>query len=106
MTDTTLKARLQRELHDAMRAKDKVRSGTLRMVLTSITNAEVAGDEARELSHDEVLKVVAKDKEHRDALTMRITSTPHVSRVTTLETIPTSKALPGVPVDVDVPDEE
>jgi DNA-binding Lrp family transcriptional regulator len=55
---------------------------------------------------DFLLKVVAKDKEHRDALTMRITSTAHVSRVTTLETIRTSKALPGVPVDVDVPDEE
>ena len=38
---------------------------------------------------DFLLKVVAKDKEHRDALTMRITSTPHVSRVTTLETIRT-----------------
>ena len=65
MTDTTLKARLQNDLHDAMRARDKVRSGTLRMVLTSITNAEVAGDEARELSDDEVLKVVAKEAKKR-----------------------------------------
>jgi len=65
MTDTTLKARLQHDLHDAMRARDKVRSGTLRMVLTSITNAEVAGDEARELSDDEVLKVVAKEAKKR-----------------------------------------
>lgn len=55
---------------------------------------------------DFLLKVVAKDKEHRDALTMRITATPHVSRVTTLETIRTSKTLPGVPVDVDAVDEE
>ena len=61
MTDTTLKARLQHDLHDAMRARDKVASGTLRMTLTAITNAEVAGDEARELSDDEVLKVVAKE---------------------------------------------
>jgi uncharacterized protein len=65
MTDTTLKARIQHDLHDSMRAKDKVRSGTLRMVLTSITNAEVAGDEARELSDDEVLKVVAKEAKKR-----------------------------------------
>lgn len=65
MTDTTLKARLQHDLHDSMRAKDKVRSGTLRMVLTSITNAEVAGDEARELDDDEVLKVVAKEAKKR-----------------------------------------
>jgi DNA-binding Lrp family transcriptional regulator len=54
---------------------------------------------------DFLLKVVAKDKEHRDSLTMRITATPHVSRVTTLETIRTSKTLPGVPVDVDAVDE-
>ena len=65
MTDTTLKARLQHDLHDSMRARDKVRSGTLRMVLTSITNAEVAGDEARELSDDEVLKVLAKEAKKR-----------------------------------------
>ena len=65
MTDTTLKARIQDDLHDSMRARDKVRSGTLRMVLTSITNAEVAGDEARELSDDEVLKVVAKEAKKR-----------------------------------------
>ncbi|WP_392543300.1 GatB/YqeY domain-containing protein [Oryzobacter telluris] len=70
MTDTSLKARLQHDLHDAMRAKDKLRSGTLRMVLTSITNAEVAGDEARELDDDEVLKVVAKEaKKRKEAAT-------------------------------------
>ena len=45
-TDDTPKARLQHDLHDAMRARDTVRSGTLRMTLTAITNAEVAGDEA------------------------------------------------------------
>ena len=70
MTDTTLKEQLQNDLHDAMRARDKVRSGTLRMTLTSITNAEVAGDEARELSDDEVLKVVAKEaKKRKEAAT-------------------------------------
>jgi DNA-binding Lrp family transcriptional regulator len=50
---------------------------------------------------DFLLKVVAKDKENRDALTMAITAAPHVSRVTTFETIRTSKNQPGVPVDVD-----
>ena len=65
MTATSLKAQIQHDLHDAMRARDKVRSGTLRMTLTSITNAEVAGDEARELSDDEVLKVVAKEAKKR-----------------------------------------
>lgn len=65
MTGTTLKARLQLDLHDAMRARDKVGAGTLRMVLTAVTNAEVAGDQARELSDDEVLKVIAKEARKR-----------------------------------------
>ncbi|MEO5608944.1 MAG: GatB/YqeY domain-containing protein [Ornithinibacter sp.] len=70
MTDTTLKAQIQHDLHDSMRARDKVRSGTLRMVLTSITNAEVAGDEARELSDEEVLRVLAKEaKKRKEAAT-------------------------------------
>lgn len=65
MSDATLKAQLQSDLHDAMRAHDKVRAGTLRMVLTAITTAEVAGDEARELTDDEVLKVLAKEGKKR-----------------------------------------
>lgn len=68
MSDTGLKARLQHDLHDAIRARDKVRSGTLRMALTSITTAEVAGDVARELGDDEVLRVIAKEaKKRREA---------------------------------------
>lgn len=65
MTDTTLKGTLRSDLHDAMRAKDKVRAGTLRMTLTAVTNAEVAGVEAKELSDDEVLKVIAKEAKKR-----------------------------------------
>ena len=57
-------------VHDAMRARDKVRSGALRMALTSITNEEVAGKEARRLSDDEVLKVLAKEaKKRKEAAT-------------------------------------
>lgn len=63
-----LKATLQQHLTDAMRAQDKVRAGTLRMVLTAVTNEEVAGKAHRELSEDEVLKVVAKEaKKRREA---------------------------------------
>lgn len=50
---------------------------------------------------DFLIKVVARDKPHRDALTMRLTSTPHVARVQTLETIRTSKDKPGVPVPAE-----
>ncbi len=70
MNATSLKAQLRSDLHDAMRARDKVRSSTLRMALTSVTTAEVAGDEARELGDDEVLKVIAKEaKKRREAAT-------------------------------------
>lgn len=65
MSQTSLKAKVQDDLHDAMRARDKVTSATLRLVLTAITTAEVAGDEARELSDDEVLKVLAKEAKKR-----------------------------------------
>lgn len=65
MTSESLKARIQQELHDAMRAHDKLRAGTLRMVLTAVTNAEVAGEEARELSDEEVLAVIAKEAKKR-----------------------------------------
>ncbi len=53
---------------------------------------------------DFLLKVVARDKAHRDALTMGITAAPHVTTVTTFETIRTSKDVPGVPIDVNVVD--
>jgi uncharacterized protein YqeY len=70
MTETSLKDQLQHDLHDAMRARDKVRAGTLRMTLTSVTTAEVAGDEARELPDDEVRKVIAKEaKKRRESAT-------------------------------------
>ena len=50
---------------------------------------------------DFFMKMVARDKPHRDALTMQLTSTDHVARVQTLETIRTSKDEPGVPVRGD-----
>ena len=65
MTDSTLKSTLRGDLHDAIRSQDKVRSGTLRMTLTAITNAEVAGTQAKELTDEEVLKVIAKEAKKR-----------------------------------------
>ena len=53
---------------------------------------------------DFLLKVVAKDKDQRDALTMGITEAPHVATVTTFETIRTAKDISGVPIDEDGPD--
>jgi uncharacterized protein YqeY len=65
---TTLKARLRSDLTDAIKDRDKVRSSTIRMVLTAITEAEVAGSEAVELSDQQVLDVVIKEaKKRREA---------------------------------------
>ena len=60
-----LKERLRADLNTAMRARDSVRLRTLRMVLTSITNEEVSGDTARELSDDEVIKVLTREARKR-----------------------------------------
>ncbi len=68
MCMTTLKAKLQEDLTAAIRARDELASSTLRLTLSAITNAEVAGKEARVLSDDEVLKVIAKEaKKRREA---------------------------------------
>lgn len=69
MSDATgLKATLQHDLTEAMRARDKVRAGTLRMALTAISTAEVAGTSHHDLSEDEVLRVLTKEaKKRREA---------------------------------------
>lgn len=68
MTERGLKATLHHDLTEAMRAQDKVRAGTLRMVLTAVTTEEVAGKSHRELSEEELLRVVAKEaKKRREA---------------------------------------
>lgn len=60
-----LKDRLRADLTTAMKARDEVRTRTLRMVITSISNEEVAGNSARDLSDDEVLKLVAREARRR-----------------------------------------
>ena len=60
-----LKERLRADLNSAMRARDQVRLRTWRMALTSITNEEVAGDTARELSDDEVVRVLTREARKR-----------------------------------------
>ncbi len=65
---STFKSRLQNDLTEAMRAQDSLRTSTLRLTLTAVTNEEVAGDQARELSDDEVLKIVVREaKKRREA---------------------------------------
>jgi len=62
---TAAKERLQEDLSAAMKARDEVRVRTLRMALTAITNEEVSGSQARELSDDEIVKVLMRDEKKR-----------------------------------------
>lgn len=65
-----LKDRLRSDLTASMKARDALRSSTLRMLLTSVTNAEVAGKEQRELSDDDIVGVLSTEaKRRREAAT-------------------------------------
>lgn len=61
----SLKERLRADLTTAMKSRDKTRVATLRMALTGVTNEEVAGTEARELTDDEVLRVINREVRKR-----------------------------------------
>ena len=65
MTAMSIKEQLRRDLTTAMKARDELTSSTLRMVLTSVTNAEVAGKEHRELSDEDVLGVLTSESKKR-----------------------------------------
>ena len=60
-----LKDRLRTDLTTAMKARDTVRTRTLRSALTAVSTAEVAGRTSRELSDDEVIKVLAREAKRR-----------------------------------------
>ena len=63
-----LKEKLQSDLTEAIRSRDELLSGTIRMVLTAITNEEVAGKEARTLSDEEIITVLSREaKKRREA---------------------------------------
>jgi len=63
-----LKARLQADLTAAIKGRDELTTATLRMALAAVTTEEVAGKQARELSDDEVLRVLGREaKKRREA---------------------------------------
>jgi uncharacterized protein YqeY len=63
-----LKDRLRADLTTSMKARDSLRSSTLRMLLTSVTTAEVAGKAQRELSDEDVVGVLSTEaKKRREA---------------------------------------
>jgi uncharacterized protein YqeY len=61
----TLKETLRTQLTISMKARTELRSSTIRMLLSAITNAEVAGATARTLSDDEVTSVLATESKKR-----------------------------------------
>ena len=63
-----LKPRLRADLNAAMKARDELTTATLRMALTAVSTEEVAGKQSRELSDDEVLRVLSREaKKRREA---------------------------------------
>jgi hypothetical protein len=65
---TGIKERIRADINAAMRARDQVRLRALRMALSSIQNEEVAGAAARQLSDDEIVKVLTREtKKRREA---------------------------------------
>ena len=60
-----LKSRLRSDLTRAMKTQDKLRTATLRMLLAAIQTEEVAGKQAKELSDDEEIKVLAREARKR-----------------------------------------
>ena len=64
----SIKEQLKKDQTEAIRGRDEITSGTIRMVLTAITNEEVAGKEARVLSDEEVITVLSREaKKRREA---------------------------------------
>lgn len=60
-----MKQRLQDDLTAAIRARDELRSATIRLALSAIKTEEVAGKSARELSADEIITVLSKEAKKR-----------------------------------------
>lgn len=65
MSTLTLKETLKADLTVAMKARAEIEVSTLRMALAAVTNAEVAGDEAVQLSDDQVIKVLQAEVKKR-----------------------------------------
>jgi uncharacterized protein YqeY len=61
----TLKDQLRADLTAALKARDETRTRTLRMALTSISNEEVSGAAAHDLTNDEIIKILSREAKRR-----------------------------------------
>ena len=67
-SDVSLKSKLQADLNAAIKSRSTVVAETIRMVLTAVTNEEVAGKEKKELSDAEIITVLTREaKKRREA---------------------------------------
>lgn len=62
---SALKDKLQKDLTASIKSRDEVTTATIRMVLTAVTNEEVAGKQARELSDEDVVAVLGREAKKR-----------------------------------------
>ena len=78
---STLKERLRTDLTASMKARDELIRASLRMALAAVQTAEVSGDQARDLSDDEVLAVIGREvkKRHESAETYRSAGRPELA---------------------------
>lgn len=60
-----LKDKLRADLTAAMKSRDRLRTATLRMLLSAIQTEEISGKVSRELSDDDVIKVLAREAKKR-----------------------------------------
>lgn len=99
-----LKTRLKDDLTGAIRARDEVTTATLRMALAAVTTEEVAGKTARELSDDEVLKVLTREaKKRREAAeAFRAGNRPELAERETAEGVVLDRYLPTQLSDEEV----
>ena len=99
-----MKDQLRRDLTAAMKARDKIRVDTLRMALAAVSNAEVAGDTARELSDAEVVGVLQREvrKRHEAAETYDGASRPELAERERAESAVLTEYLPTPLSDAEV----
>jgi len=60
-----LSTRIRSDLTEAMKARDEVTVSTLRMVISAISTASVAGDSAVELSDEQIIDVLRSEGKRR-----------------------------------------
>jgi len=62
----TLKEQIQKDMIEAMKAKEEIRLGALRMLKAEIMKFEVAGAEKKEAKDEDIIPLIGKQIKQRD----------------------------------------